>query len=89
MSRRPLILFLLLMLFPALALARTVTVTQGETVTLNLKVVNTGAEAIIGLEDPFDSNPRHTSTTSPLPSGNQQVGWVEKPNTQNAEICRM
>ena len=79
MSRRSLILFLVSMLLPGLALAHTVAVTQGETVTLNLKAVNTGAEAITGLEASCDSNPRwltpaDSSLTVDVPGGNKRGG---------------
>ena len=40
------VLFLLLMFLPALSLADTVTITRGETVVLNLRVVNNVEQAI-------------------------------------------
>ncbi len=47
MLRRSSVLFLLLMFLSALSLADTVTITQGETVVLNLRVVNNAEQAIV------------------------------------------
>jgi hypothetical protein len=58
MSRQCFASFLIFMLFPCLVLAHTVAVTQGETVTLNLRIVNNAQQAITGLKASFDSNPR-------------------------------
>ena len=59
MLKRTLVLsFLFITLLPCLTTAHTVTVTQGETVTLNLRVVNNGRQAITGLRASFEDNPR-------------------------------
>ena len=61
MLRRFLIPLLFLMFLPGLALAHTVSVTQGETVVLSLRVVNSGKQAITGLRASFEDSPQWLS----------------------------
>jgi hypothetical protein len=46
------------MLLPGIVFARTITITRGETVTLNLKIVNSAEQAITGLKACFESTPQ-------------------------------
>ena len=61
MLRRSLISLLLFILLSGFALAHTVGVTQGETVVLSLKVVNSGKQPISGLRAAFEDNPQWLS----------------------------